>query len=63
MAVPPARLERLMRLAEENGVPAQEVGEVGGSDLVIVADGETLRSPVARLHEIWSTALPKALGL
>jgi len=63
VAVPPARLERLMRLAEENGVPAQEVGEVGGSDLVIVADGETLRSPVARLHEIWSTALPKALGL
>jgi len=63
VAVAPARLERMLRLAEEIGVPAQDVGEVGGSDLVIVADGETLRSPVARLHEIWSTALPRALGL
>ncbi|MBP7587747.1 MAG: phosphoribosylformylglycinamidine synthase subunit PurL [Thermoanaerobaculia bacterium] len=62
VAVAPARLERLMRLAEENGVPAVEVGEVGGSDLVIAADGATLSSPVARLHEIWSTALPAALG-
>jgi phosphoribosylformylglycinamidine synthase len=62
VAVAPARLERLLRLAEDNGVPAQEVGEVGGSDLVIAADGATLSSPVARLHEIWSTALPAALG-
>ena len=62
VAVAPARLERLMRLAEENGVPALEVGEVGGSELVIAADGATLSAPVAHLYEIWSTALPKALG-
>ena len=63
VAVAPARLERLLRLAEENGVPAQEVGEVGGSELVLAADGATLSSPVAKLYEVWSTALPKALEL
>jgi len=63
VAARPFTLEKLLRAAEEAGVPALPIGVVGGSDLVIRTDGETLRSPVADLHEIWSTALPKALGL
>jgi phosphoribosylformylglycinamidine synthase len=63
LAVAPRHLEALLALAESYGVPATRAGEVGGERLVIEADGATLDAPVARLHEIWSTALPKALGL
>ena len=63
VACPPASLDRVLKAAEEAGVPAREIGEVGGSDLEMRTGGEILKAPVAGLHEIWSTALPKALGL
>jgi phosphoribosylformylglycinamidine synthase II len=63
VACSPAALERLLRAAEEAGVPAREIGEVGGTDLEVRAGGQTLKSPVAGLHEVWSTELPIALGL
>ncbi|HEX9941581.1 MAG TPA: phosphoribosylformylglycinamidine synthase subunit PurL [Thermoanaerobaculia bacterium] len=63
VACPPAALDRVLRAAEEAEVPAREIGEVGGADLEVRTSGETLRVPVADLHEVWSTALPKALGL
>ncbi|HXO18798.1 MAG TPA: AIR synthase-related protein, partial [Thermoanaerobaculia bacterium] len=63
VAANPASLDRVLRAAEEVGVPALEIGEVGGGDLVVRAGGETLKAAVADLHAIWSTALPKALGL
>ncbi|HEX6902759.1 MAG TPA: phosphoribosylformylglycinamidine synthase subunit PurL [Thermoanaerobaculia bacterium] len=58
-----ASLDRVLRAAEEAGVPAREIGEVGGDTLEVRAGGGVLRAPVAGLHEVWSTALPKALGL
>jgi phosphoribosylformylglycinamidine synthase len=63
VACDPAGLDRVLSAAEEAGVPASDIGEVGGEDLVVRSGGEALRAPVASLHEIWSTALPKALGL
>jgi phosphoribosylformylglycinamidine synthase len=63
IACAPAALEKVLRAAEEAGVPAREVGEVGGADLEVRTGGETLKASVAGLHEIWSTALPIALGL
>jgi phosphoribosylformylglycinamidine synthase subunit PurL len=63
VAAAPAAVERLLRAAEEAGVPAAEIGEVGGPELVVRAGGETLKEPVEDLHRIWSTALPRALGL
>ncbi|HVR99982.1 MAG TPA: AIR synthase-related protein, partial [Thermoanaerobaculia bacterium] len=63
IACPPAALDRVLRAAEEAGVPAAEVGEVGGDELVVRAGGGLLRARVAGLYEIWTTALPKALGL
>ncbi len=63
VACPAAVLDRLLRAAEDAGVPAREIGEVGGDVLEVRSAGETFRAPVAGLHEIWSTALPKALGL
>jgi phosphoribosylformylglycinamidine synthase II len=63
VACPPSALDRVLGAAEALNVPAADIGEVGGEDLVVRTGGEELRSPVAGLHEIWSTALPKALGL
>jgi phosphoribosylformylglycinamidine synthase len=63
VACRPASLERVLRAAEEAGVPAQEAGEVGGEELRIEADGASLAAPVADLARIWRTALPQALGL
>jgi phosphoribosylformylglycinamidine synthase II len=63
VACRPSVLERVLRLAEEAGVPAAEAGEVGGGELVVRAQGGTLRAAVAGLRETWSTALPRALGL
>jgi phosphoribosylformylglycinamidine synthase II len=63
VAVEPALADKVLRAAEEAGVPALEIGEVGGGDLEIRSDGAVLKAAVAGLHEIWSTALPRALGL
>ncbi|MEA2601485.1 MAG: phosphoribosylformylglycinamidine synthase subunit PurL [Acidobacteriota bacterium] len=63
VACAPAALDRVLQAAEEAGVPAREIGETGGDELVVKSGGEILSAPVSRLHEIWSTALPKALGL
>jgi phosphoribosylformylglycinamidine synthase len=63
VACPPSALDRVLETAEALRVPASDIGEVGGEDLVVRSGGEELRAPVAVLHEIWSTALPRALGL
>jgi len=63
VACRPAAVERVLRLAEEAGVPAADAGEVGGGELVVHAGGGTLRAEVGALHEAWTTALPRALGL
>ena len=63
VAAGPATLERVLEAAQAAGVPAREVGEVGGGELVLEADGETLRADVATLRQAWSTALPRALDL
>ena len=63
VALAPAHLDELLVLAEKHGVAATEIGETGGDRLVVAADGATIDVEVARLREIWSTALPRALGL
>jgi phosphoribosylformylglycinamidine synthase len=63
IACAPAAADRVLAAAEEAGVPALDLGETGGEELVVRSGSEVLRAPVAALHAIWSTALPKALGL
>ncbi len=63
VACRPVALERVLRAAEEAGVPAEEGGEAGGEELRVEADGASLEAPVADLARIWRTALPQALGL
>ena len=62
-ACAPAAVDEVLRAAEEAGVPAADIGETGGDELVVRAGGDLLRAPVAGLQAVWSTALPKALGL
>jgi phosphoribosylformylglycinamidine synthase II len=63
LAVPPRHVEAVLALAETHGVPAVDAGDVGGDRLTVEADGAAIDAPVAALHDIWSTALPRALGL
>jgi phosphoribosylformylglycinamidine synthase len=63
VALAAAHLDELLALAERHGVPAAEIGETGGDRLVIDADGARIDAPVARLHDLWAAALPRALGL
>jgi len=63
VACAPDQAARVLRLAENSGVPAREIGEVGGAELAIAADGETARLEIEPLRQKWSTALPRALGL
>ena len=62
-ALAPRHVERFLALAEQHGVPAAEVGEVGGDALEIAFAGGQLREPVEALRRIWTEALPRALGL
>jgi phosphoribosylformylglycinamidine synthase len=63
VAVPVAAMDEVLGLAEEAGVPAREVGEVGGDALRLGFDGGRLVAGVEELHQVWSTALPRALGM
>jgi phosphoribosylformylglycinamidine synthase len=63
VAAAPAAADRVLRVAEEAGVPAQRIGEVGGERLEIRAQGDVLTADVGELCRAWRTALPLALGL
>jgi phosphoribosylformylglycinamidine synthase len=63
VAAPASHFDRVMEAAQAAGVPAREIGEVGGGELVVEADGETLRVDVAELRQAWATALPRLLDL
>lgn len=63
VAVRPAETEGVLEAAEDLGVVAREIGEVGGVRLVIDGDGGGVKVAIERLHELWSTALPVALGM
>ena len=62
VAVAPEHAERVLEEAEVFGVPATEIGAVGGERLTVRCDGARIDAEVEALHRIWSTALPRALG-
>ena len=61
VAVAPHHLDPVLALAAEIGVPAREIGVVGGDSLEVVIGGETIGLEVERLRTVWRTALPRAL--
>jgi phosphoribosylformylglycinamidine synthase len=62
VATAPEDVEALLRLADDLGVPAIEVGSVSGERLRIGWDGGTLDVPVSDLLAAWRGGLPAALG-
>jgi len=62
IAVPKRYVENVFSEAESLGVPAVDIGVVGGESLEIRCDGGKISADVEELHGIWSTALPRALG-
>ncbi|MEM9594184.1 MAG: phosphoribosylformylglycinamidine synthase subunit PurL [Acidobacteriota bacterium] len=63
VAASPENVEKVLEEAETLGVPAVDIGEVGGDRLVIGCDGGSIDLAVEEIHSIWSTALPRALGM
>jgi phosphoribosylformylglycinamidine synthase len=63
IAVPAGELDAVLLSAEEAGVPALEIGEVGGHRLLVEADGDRIDLEVGALRARWEQALPSALGL
>ncbi len=70
LSVSPAHVERTLAIAGECGVPAEDIGRVGGDELVIRIRGrgdgqgragEAIQVPVATLHERWSHSLERKL--
>ena len=61
LSVAPAKAERVLEEAEMAGVPALDVGAVGGDHLALTLDGAKAKVAVSKLHEVWRTALPRAL--
>ena len=62
VAVAPQYAQRVLEEAEAFGVPAAEAGSVEGSGLTVRCDGAQLQAEIEDLHQIWSTALVRALG-
>jgi phosphoribosylformylglycinamidine synthase len=57
-------LDGLLNSAEEGGIPARAIGQVGGNQLVIRQDGrEIIRLSVEQLYEAWKMAIPEAFSI
>ncbi|MGH0028694.1 MAG: phosphoribosylformylglycinamidine synthase subunit PurL [Myxococcota bacterium] len=61
--VTPRDLPSLLRLAEEQGVPARQIGTTGGDRLRVAPPGGDawIDAAVADLHDAWSKAIPRRL--
>jgi phosphoribosylformylglycinamidine synthase II len=58
-----ARLARVLELAAQYGVAAHVLGRVGRGEFRIAYNGgEAVRAPLARLEDLWSNALGRALA-
>ena len=58
----PARVDDVLASAEEFGVPASDIGEVGGDRVVLGFDGGAVDGAVDDLRTVWTEALPRAVG-
>ncbi|MEK7834036.1 MAG: AIR synthase-related protein, partial [Acidobacteriota bacterium] len=62
LSVKPGNVGRVKELAAEVGAAIAVIGEVGGEDLTVTCNGESLiADSVSALENIWSGALPQAL--
>ena len=61
---PPERVAAVQALAGELGIPALRVGTVGSRDgtFRLTLRDEAIEEPVARLREVYFTAIPRRMG-
>jgi phosphoribosylformylglycinamidine synthase subunit PurL len=60
----PGHADAIVAMAADGGVPASVIGRVGarGGRFVVRTQGEAgIDLPVASLHEVWSTAIPRLM--
>jgi hypothetical protein len=54
----PGKLQQLLQLAGELGVPARAIGHAGGADLSMAVDGvPAITCAVAAAEQVWADAL------
>ncbi len=53
--------EKTMSILRERGVPSQQLGKVGGDELRIAINEETLRWPIVDLYDDWFNAIRRAV--
>jgi len=52
---------KVLAQAKILGVPAAQIGKVGGSSLQIKTAGQTLSAPTAELHDLWWNSIARAM--
>ncbi len=63
LSISPVHAERVMAVAREHDVPAQDIGTVGGDHLMVrVNEQPMIDMPVAELFEQWSRSLESKLS-
>ena len=61
ISIAPENLEKTMSFLRERSVPFQQIGKVGGDELLIRASKETFRWPIADLYDDWWNAIRRAV--
>lgn len=61
----PSQVDEVLTIAEENEVPAQEIGRVGGPggtfEISLVGKGKVIGVPVTELAEIYESSIPSLM--
>ena len=61
ISISPNKLEAARSILGKGGIPFQELGKVCANELSICIDDETLRWPIADLHDDWWNAIRRAV--
>jgi phosphoribosylformylglycinamidine synthase subunit PurL len=62
LSVAPANAVTTEAACEAAKIPFLRIGEVGGSELVVATQGETIRWEIAELHEAWYYSIEHAMN-
>jgi phosphoribosylformylglycinamidine synthase len=62
ISVAHAQASKVLGQAKILGVPARQIGVVGGSDLILKTAGPELKLNTSELHEVWWNAIARLMG-
>ena len=61
ISVAPLEAGKVLAQARILGIPATQIGAVGGAALEIKAGAQSLNCPLTELHDLWWNALARAM--